>query len=109
LIGNDMKELDQYTYGNSDAAIALTKILNGHPHCIKTVSRTWGDYTLGMRHIEKIESPIKYTIMTLWRDRYICIIKDSKRFPDKVRSYFANIVTARFRIAMKEHVKGYGR
>jgi hypothetical protein len=43
--------------------------------------------------------------MTLWKDNCLCIINGNKRIPDKIKSYLINIVVAKFRIMMREHVQ----
>lgn len=90
-----MKDIDPYTYGNSDAAITLTKILNQNHNYIKYISRTWADYTLGMNHLDKINSPIKSYLITVWEDHFVGIIEKNERIPSDVKSYFINIIKAR--------------
>ena len=99
-----MKEIDPYTYGNSDAAVTLTRILNKNSKCIKYVSRTWADYTLGMNNLDKMESPIKSYLMTVWEEHFISIISNSDKMPEDVKSYFLNIIKAR---RSKSHKKAW--
>ena len=99
-----MKELDLYTYGNSAAAITLVKILNVSPACIKYVSRTWTDYTLGMNKLDEINSPIKSYLMSEWTQHFICIIDKNERMNEEVKSYLSNIVKARLAKSQKRNI-----
>jgi len=102
-----MKEVDPYTYGDFEAAVTLAKMVNKERFFAKRISKIWVDYTLGMNQIEKIDSPIKRAIMTLWKDSFIKRIHDNKKIPEKMKSYLSNIVIARFRISMnnKKEIK----
>lgn len=99
-----MRELDLYTYGNSAAAITLVKILNVNTGCIKYVSRTWTDYTLGMNKLDEINSPIKSYLMSEWAQHFICIIDKNERMNEEVKSYLSNIVKARLAKSQKKNM-----
>lgn len=104
LIGINMRELNLYTYGNSAAAITLAKILNVNTACIKYVSRTWTDYTLGMNKLDEIDSPIKSYLMSEWTQHFICIIDKNERMNEEVKSYLSNIVKARLAKSQKQNM-----
>lgn len=99
-----MRELNLYTYGNSAAAITLAKILNVNTACIKYVSRTWTDYTLGMNKLDEIDSPIKSYLMSEWTQHFICIIDKNERMNEEVKSYLSNIVKARLAKSQKQNM-----
>lgn len=90
-------KLDLYTYGNTPAAVVLSKLVDQHDAGHK-VGRIWGDYSTGLREIGKSNLPkrSKNHIFSLWRDCYLQRSNQSG-LPDEVVHYLNNVIVTRYK------------
>lgn len=87
------------TYGKTDAAKTLARILNkrDNPKLNRKVGHIWDECVAILMSIEQVSNPRnKISLANLLRDHMMKTIR-SRRFPKEVRSYLTNIVVGRFR------------
>lgn len=86
------------TFGDSQAAITLAKILDQRDdrNLRRSVSSFWGNYNRGIKEIRAIKNvPIRRSLMIAWRETAVNRIA---RFSDtEIVTYLRNIVVAKFR------------
>ena len=91
--------LNDFTFGNSKAAIALARILSeeGNHKCKKFVATNWQKYTTVYNEIwwSKITRAHKHFLINLLTEHTIASINRNVKSPEKVKSYLCNIICAR--------------
>ncbi len=100
--------IDCYTYGNTPAAIILSRIVVEQESLVndnisKKVGRIWGDYTKGINDLSKsnISDEFKKHLYRLWMDKYVIRCREAN-VPKIVQTFLENAMVTRFRIIMNE-------
>ena len=98
------RAMDDATYGKSEAAITLAKIIRkrNNPRYTRKVGNTWDDYVSILNGIGEIKSVnTRRYLARLHKDFSLKLIR-SKRFPTEIKSYFNNIVVGRYKAFVRE-------
>lgn len=98
--------MDDFTYGNSPAAVALSKIITEtNPKLSWKVGKIWEDFSTGIKRIAacNITVSLKEQLIDMWHDNNKIRIKNSS-LPDKVKSYLMNVSYAKYSDTKKTFV-----
>lgn len=90
------------TFGNSPAAITLSKILTqlGHKKLRANVTSYWSGYCHGVRGIMSMpDKKLALSLLILWKDS--AVTRARGRFYGEVATYVVNITVAKFRESME--------
>lgn len=92
--------LDSGTFGNSPAAITLVDIINEKniPHA--KIGKTLSGFNLMLNELSKLDTKISVGLAHII---YIDYKSKMNEFPSEVRTFIENLITAKFRIWMKEN------
>jgi len=97
-------DLDPGTYGDSKAAVVLTKILNeiGDHKLARKVGNYFCYYCRGVMQIATLtDEEIRTEFFHMWKERFKLLIEEAK-MPEKVASYLRNIMKAK----MQDTIRG---
>ena len=93
------KTFDIGTYGKTDAAMTLARILEqrDNPKLNRKVGYIWDECVTMLKSIEQVGNVRnKVALANMFREHVLKAIR-SRRFPREVKSYLTNIVVGRFR------------
>lgn len=98
--------MDNFTYGDSKAAMLLSHIIeeneekNPNSKISKKVGRIWSDFTSGLKGICESNLPktLRNSILRLWSEKYVQRCRKST-VPLIVRTYLENAIVTRFKMA----------
>jgi hypothetical protein len=92
--------LDPRTFGGSRAAEVLVERLKAHDSkMINKVGHIWVSYSQTFNEIKKLDSRISIGLAKLV---YHNAIGKADTFPDDIKTYFKNIISARYRVFLIE-------
>ena len=96
----DNAEIDLYTFGNSDAAITLAKILSqaGYERCRKKAATKFREFCTIMKQLDKIDDiSIRVVLSKLLMENARNSVKFLK-IPEEVKSYLLNVMNAVYKV-----------
>ena len=90
-------QIDPYTYGNSPAAVKLTKILEevDNERIRQRVGNHYCHFCKGILEIATLDREVREELFSLWRSKYRKLILEEADLPEKVASFLFNIMKAK--------------
>lgn len=103
--------MDKNTFGNSEAADILVRILNERKDASlqSKVSSFLRDFHIGFNELKKIENrTVRIWFYNLWKEKFE---KDADRFDEEISKFVKNIIVGRCRLYYKliSRPQNYGK
>jgi len=98
-----MKELHKNTFGDSDAAVTLVKILNENKtnrYIGKNVARLLSEFNRTLHELEKIDSKIMFYLGGLL---YKVTITKLDKNPVPINTYSQNVLNTHYKVWLKKN------
>ena len=88
---------DQYTYGNSEASVILSRIMDEkYIHLSTKVGRIWSDFTDGLKDISNSNLKVKDAVLDLWFGKYKIRVINAQ-FPDELSRFLLNSMSTKYK------------
>lgn len=93
-----MKKFDDYTFGNSPAAVALIKLINESDVKPTKITKILTSFNLLLRELEKVNSRVAFSVA---HSMYKSYKKGCEDLPAPFASYTANVLNTKYKCWLK--------
>ncbi len=87
--------LENFTFGNSPAAVTLVKIINDNNISPIKIGKLLANFNHTLKELSKIDTKVSISLVTVFYHQKMEVINT---YPIIVKSYLKNVVTTKYRM-----------